>query len=156
MRGLDAFRKKLMLVCGYSTPYGMSMKICPESVGGIRVAHRAPEWRRHHSAVKARQNRTGQMEANSGTDTGEPMKFLSLATPDVTVERLGWDVGDGSEAFPQRSELRSKEVTERRAKLPTEAPAFCGSGANAARDECAILRSGTGAVEKGTGPTGSP
>ncbi len=68
-----------MLVCGYSTPYGMSMKICPESVGGIRVAHRAPEWRRHHSAVKARQNRTGQMEANSGTDTGEPMKFLSLA-----------------------------------------------------------------------------
>lgn len=40
------------------------------------------------------------------------------------TERFGWDVGDGSEAFPQRSELRSKEVAERQAKLPTEAPRF--------------------------------
>jgi hypothetical protein len=62
------------------------MTICPESVGGIQVAHRAPEWRRHPLAAKARQSRTGQMEANAGTGTGDPMKFLTLADSTGMVE----------------------------------------------------------------------
>ena len=32
----------------------------------------------------------------------------------------------------------------------------CGYRTNVARDERAVLRSGTGVVERGTGPTGSP
>jgi hypothetical protein len=76
--------------------------------------------------------------------------------PEIATKRFGWGVGDGSEAFPQRSELRSKEVAECRAKLPTKAARVCGSRANAARDERAILQSGTGAVERGQGRPAAP
>ncbi len=68
---------------------------------------------------------------------------------------FGWDVGDRSEAFPQRSELRSKEVAERRSQSPNGSLPLLRHSANAARDERAILRSGTGVVERGRGPTSS-
>src|SRR6266571_1986573 len=68
----------------------------------------------------------------------------------VVGERGKWSEGRRG----AHSESKPKRIARREPQ--TEARRVCGTLRMLARDERAILRSGTGAVERERGPTGSP